>query len=84
MGDMGELFNAYRKDRQEKRASNRASSAQLLREAGIDFVEKNHGAHLIVQERYDFWPGTGLWIERGTTKKQRGVKGLIAAALEDE
>ena len=77
MGDMGEIFNAMKEASQEKRANNRASSAQLLTDAGIDFVSKNAGAHLIVEDRIDFWPGTGLWIVRGETKKHRGIRKLI-------
>jgi hypothetical protein len=57
--DMGEMFNDWRKAKQEKRASNRDASAQLLMAAGIGFESRNDGAHLIVAGRYDFWPGTG-------------------------
>lgn len=77
---MGEFFNDLRKFRQEKRADNRESSRQLLLDAGIPFQERNGGAHLIVAERFDFWPGTGKWIERGTKTYRRGVFNLIKAA----
>ena len=76
--DMGEMFTALRKVRQEKRAQNRESSAEILRAAGIPFESKNSGAHLIVAGRYDFWPGTGLWVARGERTKHRGVRKLIA------
>ena len=39
-----------------------------------------NGAHLIVQGRrstIDFWPGTGLWIDRDTNTTGRGVQKLI-------
>lgn len=77
MGDMGEVFNAYRRDRQEKRRSNREVSTAMLRAAGILFEERNGGAHLVVDGRIDYWPGTGLWIQRATLSKQRGVAALI-------
>lgn len=70
-------FSAMRKMSQEKRASNREASAAMLIEAGIQFESKNDGAHLIVADKYDFWPGTGLWMERGKTQRSRGVRGLI-------
>lgn len=73
---MGEMFNALKKARQEKRASNRESSAATLLAAGIEFESKNLGAHLIVGN-IDFWPGTGLWIVRGSNQKRRGVLKLI-------
>lgn len=36
--------------------------------------------HLIVRalgQTFDFWPGTGLWQQRGTTQQHRGVHKLI-------
>lgn len=63
----------------QRRAHNREASAQLLAGAGIYFASSNAGAHLIVSAHgrtVDFWPGTGLWIERGG-KRGRGVFGLI-------
>lgn len=61
-----------------KRASNRANSAHLLTIEGIPFESRNNGAHLIVDKRYDFWPGTGKWQERGQKHYRRGVSELIA------
>lgn len=80
--DMGEFWRDVKAGRQAKRAKNRADSAGMLREAGIRFEEKNFGAHLIVQAiglTVDFWPGTGLWIVRKTTRQGRGVQRLIDA-----
>lgn len=76
-GDMGELFNDYRAVRKEKRAANRENGLKLLQEAGIAFEVKNGGAHLVVEGRYDYWPGTGLWMCRGDKTKRRGVHRLI-------
>jgi len=68
---------------QQKRANNRQSSAALLAGAGIQFDEHNDGAHLVVKPEsgplIDFWPGTGLWIERQLPRKhRRGVRSLIS------
>lgn len=63
-----------------KTARNRASSTRLLAESGVQFEAKNGGAHLVVkhhQSYIDFWPGTGLWIVRGSTKRNRGVLRLL-------
>lgn len=76
MGDMGDIFNDMKRESQLKRASNRKSSADILTKAGIEFTSKNLGAHLIVGD-FDFWPGTGLFINRKTGKRGRGVKNLI-------
>lgn len=86
--EMGEMFNALKKERKEKRAKNREDSAQMLRDAGVVFLDKNNGAHLIVTAKagtFDFWPGTGLWKMRGSTKTNRGVRKLLeVVALSNE
>lgn len=76
--ETAEMWREWKRQRAAKRASNRDTSAQMLKQAGIQFESKNHGAHLIVAGRYDFWPGTGLWQARGEATKQRGVRRLIA------
>lgn len=72
-----EMWREHKKRGQDKRASNRDRSTEILVLAGISFVSKNNGAHLIVAERFDFWPGTGLWMERGRAHKHRGIRSLI-------
>lgn len=79
--DWGALHQAMKERSQERHAGNRESSATLLIDADIRFESKNHGAHLIVRalgQTFDFWPGTGLWQQRGTTQQHRGVHKLIA------
>lgn len=86
MGDMGEFWAdvkpALKQRSQDKRASNRKSSADLLAARGVEFTKNNGGAHLIVtagDHLVDFWPGTGKWTTRGFrfTVVGRGVQGLI-------
>ncbi len=81
MSDMGDLFNAHKKMKQEKRSDNREQSAEILARAGIIFESRNIGAHLIVSSSIgviDFWPGTGKWIVRDKKKiTRRGVAKLV-------
>lgn len=74
--EYAEAYAEQRKRNQEKRAANRQRSAEMLTAAGIEFESKNDGAHLIVGD-YDFWPGTGLFVNRKTGEKKRGVGELI-------
>ncbi len=77
---MGELFADWNRAKQAKRAANRVSSADYLRQRGVSFDERNNGAHLIVccaAGKIDFWPGTGLWIARWNGERGRGVRGVI-------
>ena len=80
---MGDFWRDVKAARQAKRADNRKSSAELLREAGIAFESKNDGAHLVVTALghvIDFWPGTGLWICRKYPNTRKyGVRKLIQA-----
>jgi len=76
MGDMGDVFNEMRSRKKTKRADNTLQSTELLRNKGIVFLSKNGGAHLVIGE-IDFWPSTGLWINRATKKKSRGVLPLL-------
>ncbi len=79
--DMGAYWRDVKAARQAKRADNRKSSPELLQEASIQYTTKNGGAHLIVRTDgghvVDFWPGTGLWIMRGSTQRHGGVRKLI-------
>lgn len=80
MSEMAEVFSGLKKHNQEKRAANRDASARILAEEGINFRSNNGGAHLIVEQNglvFDFWPGTGKWIERTTNYHHRGVRNLI-------
>lgn len=86
MSEAAEIFGYMKKRSAEKRADNRDSSAQLLSDRGIEFEEKNYGAHLIVRAGKhvaDFWPGTGLWIVRGNGARRRGVFPLIKWAKKE-
>jgi hypothetical protein len=80
MGDMGDDFRAWKQARIQKRADNRSGGAALLREHGVDFEDRNDGAHLLVSHEgrtIDFWPGTGRWIDRVPCINGRGVARLL-------
>lgn len=77
--EIGETFTALRERSRARRANNRSKSADMLRAAGVAFVARNGGAHLIVAGRWDAWPGTGLWVDRTTKERGRGVRELIRA-----
>lgn len=73
------LYQQRRIEGQLKRAANRQQSAQILKRAGVAFVTRNMGAHLTVthgERSVDFWPGTGMWIDR-SGPKGRGVFKLL-------
>lgn len=62
-----------------RREVNRRTGIERLRSAGVAFQVKNGGAHLIVLDRWDYWPGTGLWIDRKTKARGRGIRPLLVA-----
>lgn len=83
-----EDWKDHKLEGQQRRARNRDFSPKILAEAGLRYDERNGGAHLIVyvkgKPKVDFWPGTGLWMIRGSQKKARGVRELIARCREME
>ena len=82
MGDIGDTFREWDKVKKEKKASNLIYSANLLTDKGVEFESKSGGVHLVVfsaRDTYDFWPSTGKWKKRGTSRYGRGVHKLLAA-----
>lgn len=77
MGDMGDIYRMMKEDSKERKTNNFEKSTKLLQNKGIEFESKNGGYHLIVEQEYDFYPSTGLFICRKTKKKGRGVRNLL-------
>ena len=71
-----------RADTKLRRAINRTLSVRRLREAGIAFEERNHGAHLIVAGAWAFFPGTGAFHHLHGSQEGRGVFNLIKIIKE--
>lgn len=75
---MQDDFKAQTQASKQKRRQNREASMQLLRSRNVAFTEHNGGSHLIVEGAWDFYPGTGLYVQRGRERRSgRGVFGLL-------
>lgn len=75
-----EVFKILKERSKAKREENAISSTILVKEAGFEVEEKNHGLHLVVSfqgNTADFWPSTGKYIFRTKQAKGRGVFNLI-------
>lgn len=69
-----------KEDSKKKRWNNYEKSTGILASKGISFrVLDQKTGHLRVEERYDFWATTGMFIEMKTRQKGRGVFELIKA-----
>ena len=80
MSDTGEMYSDLKKHNKAKKRVNLEASTKMLEDAGIPFIKKNGGVHLIVGDgAFDFWPSTGLFINRANQKQGRGVKNLLKA-----
>lgn len=75
--DVSAMWREHHAIQAQKRADNRESSPQVLKDAGVPFKAFSD-AHLRVADEYDFWPGTGLWKHLKSNAKGRGVRKLIA------
>lgn len=83
MSDLGDLFKALKEDSKAKKLDNVKASMALLVDAGIEYQVLSHnGPHLRVG-KYDFWPSTGVWIDRESRRKYRGVSNLIRRTQTD-
>lgn len=80
MGELGEIWTEHKKERKQKKESNRNKAIEILTENGISFESKNSGAHLIIRHNgmiVEFWPGTGLFISQHGGQKYRGIRNLL-------
>jgi hypothetical protein len=68
-----------RAERSERNARRREEAPAALIEAGIAFVAHNGGAHIVIGQRFDFWPGTLRWADRVTKRTGHGTASLIVA-----
>jgi hypothetical protein len=80
MSEAIEVIADLKAESAARRKSNRERSSQMLVALGVEFETRNDGAHLIVKHNgvtVDFWPGTGKYITRRTSKHGRGVFNLL-------
>lgn len=75
-------WKAYKEEQRLRRENNASRSMLLLAEEGINFISRNGGVHLIIEDHcnmFDFWPSTGKWMQRtrGTQTYFRGVRNLL-------
>lgn len=78
MSELGDDFREYRAMRKEKKERNVAQSVELLDQNGIPYImHQGNNKHLLVAGRLNYWPSTGLWIDRITKRKGRGVVNLM-------
>lgn len=68
-------FSYDKQERIEKKKRNYNFSVNLLTEKWVKF-KKSWPSHIIL-ENFDFYPSTGLFINKKTKKRGRGVYNLI-------
>lgn len=82
LNEVNEAFRAYRESRKEKKAFNLRRSTEMLKYLQIQFITHNSGVHLVINHDnkiIDFYPSTGLWIDRfNKDMKRRGIKSLLS------
>jgi len=75
--DIADHYAALKERSRHKRQSNRDYAPIVLQREGISYISHNGGAHLVVEHRFDYWPGTGLFMDRVTKLQHRGVRALV-------
>ena len=83
MSELAATYRAMHERTLAKKLSNVEQSLNNLKACGIPYVICNHqNHHTLVAEKWDFWPSTGHWRERGTGRSGRGVLKLMRAVRE--
>ena len=75
--EMGEIYYAMRKAKQERKQANKANGTEKIKRSGYSFVTHNDGLHIVIENRVDYWPSTGKFIDRQTKRKGRGILPLL-------
>jgi len=72
-----QAYDQLQEHGRRKRHDNLEKSTNLLKIKGYKFTSYNDGIHLVVEDRFNFWPSTGLFIEIKTHERGRGIFKLI-------
>jgi len=79
-----EMWREHKEAGQKKRLDNKLHATERLTKLGIDFESKNFGVHIIVSNKngfIDYWPSTGMFIQRFNSKRGRGISSLLKLKL---
>jgi hypothetical protein len=77
---MNEAFKGSYDYQRQKKQNNLSQSTDILIKNKIAFESHNNGIHLVVMNRWDYWPSTGLFIDRTNKKQGRGIFNLLRLA----
>jgi hypothetical protein len=75
MGDFNEVYEAMRKDRQEKHAEWKRLNTQILEKSGLVYMVAGPETFIFREEgkpKVDFYPSTGRWRELSSGRTFRG------------
>lgn len=79
MSETIDFYRAMKEDgRREKYDRLKTNTAELGRRK-IPFASKNNGLHLIIADRWDFWPSTGKWFDKVRMKRGHDIESLLAS-----
>ena len=76
MSEEKEFWDSFKEEKKNRKDSNLDKSVAILENNGVVF-RKLSEYHFRVDERFDYWPSTGKFIEIGTKKDGRGVFNLL-------
>lgn len=79
--DLSEDYRAWNEAKRDKRSLNLESSIRILQTEGIAFKQLSD-THFRIGE-FDFWPSTGLFLNRKTKKRGRGIFSLVTKVKYD-
>jgi hypothetical protein len=75
-----DIYKDLRAIRRKESEDRTLAAPKILQEAGLVFLVKNNGSHIIVSgENFvvDFWPANELWIVRGSHQRNYVIEELV-------
>lgn len=84
MSEQAEYYRILKSMEQEAKKARMADGMTSLRLSGLPFEVLNNGYHVLVEDRFDYWPSTERWVDRQTGQWYRGADPIQSMLLARE
>ena len=84
MSELGDDFREWREYKRKRKAEFVATATRVLGKEGVFYTVLDYGTnHFRIENRVDYWPGTGTWIVLETRERGYGLRELIKYIKEN-
>lgn len=79
MSETVDFYRAMKEDGRRAKYDHLVANTAELERRKIPFASKNDGLHLIIADRWDFWPSTGKWFDKVRMKRGHDIESLLSS-----